>query len=413
MIGGGVSGLTAARLLAQRYEVHLFEAAERLGGHTHTHDVSLFGQTWRVDSGFIVFNEPNYPLFSRLLRWHGVPSQPTTMSFAVKNERSGLEYNATSLGKLFSQRRNLVRPRFFGMISDLLRFYREAPALLSSPGVGPSIGGYLEDHNYGRPFAEDHLLPMASALWSTPLDDVRDYPAKYMLEFMSNHRMLSVSGRPQWRVVRGGSDRYIEPLLAASDIRVSLGCPVQAVSRRDDGVELTVGDAGDRYSADAAVFACHSDQALGILADPTPAEHAVLTALRYQANEAVLHWDRNLLPRRRRAWAAWNALVGETADSRCTVTYNMSMLQGLPTPEPICVTLNRDDIAPDKIVARMRYHHPRYDSASVRAQGERMQISGHGRTWYCGAYWGHGFHEDGVRSAVDVARCFDVGFPDA
>ena len=406
--------MVAAALLNRQHDVHLFEASDRLGGHTHTHDIELFDRTYRVDSGFIVYNESNYPLLTRLLAEHEVDTQPTIMSFALKNERSGLEYNATTINTLFSQRRNLMSPRFIGMIRDLLRFYREAPALLNQAEPGPTIGEYLEAQRYGAAFAQDHLLPMASALWSTPGADVRDYPARYMIRFMANHRMLQVSDRPQWRVVSDGSDRYIEPLLRPLADRVHRGAPVNEVRRSSDGVTLTVGVAGDRFEADQVVFACHSDQALAILGDATEPEREILGALRFQANVAVLHWDRALLPKSTRAWAAWNALVPADGDhSNCTVTYNMSLLQSLDSPEPLCVTLNRDDINPKKILARMRYHHPRYDQVSVAAQARRGEISGANRTWYCGAYWGWGFHEDGVRSAVDVTQALGIPFPHA
>jgi uncharacterized protein len=410
VVGSGIAGLGAAWLLSRQHEVVLFEAADRLGGHSHTHDIELECGRYAVDSGFIVFNRDHYPLLTRLFDQLGVESQPTTMSFALRNDLSGLEYNATSLARLFVQSRNLVSPRFWGMVRGILRFYGEAPALMEQPGPGPTLAEYLDEGGYSRAFRDDHLVPMASALWSSPAHAILDFPMKYLVAFMTNHQMMQVSGRPEWHVVRGGSSRYVRAMSADWPVDVRLSSAVQRVTRDAEGVEVTT--MGHRERFDQVVLACHSDQALAMLADPTDAEHEVLGAIAYQRNETVLHTDENLLPRRRRAWAAWNALVPVDDHAQCTVTYCMNLLQSIQAPVTFNVTLNRSEaIDPDKVLARMVYHHPVYSHAAVAAQRRRHEISGVGRTWYCGAYWGFGFHEDGLRSGVEVARALGVDWP--
>jgi predicted NAD/FAD-binding protein len=408
VIGSGIAGLASAWLLSKnpQHQVVLFEANDYLGGHTHTHDIELHGRRYAVDSGFIVHNPAHYPLLTGLFDELGVASQPTTMSFSVRNETSGLEYNATDLDGLFCQRRNLASPRFWRMLRDLFRFYREAPALLGDPGEGPTLGDYLDRNGYGAMFRDDHLVPMASALWSSPSTRILSFPAKYLVQFMANHQMLQVSDRPQWRVVRGGSNAYVHALRARWRVQERLSTPVSMVLRDDDGVTVFTDAGAERF--DRLVLACHSDQSLRLLSDATDRERAVLGAMPYQANDTVLHTDARLLPQRRKAWAAWNALVPRDPGDVCTVSYCMNLLQGIESPEPFVVTLNRTDaIDPAKILRRMRYHHPVYSHASVAAQQRKAEIQGRRRTWFAGAYWGWGFHEDGMRSAVEVAR--DMG----
>lgn len=403
MVGSGIAGLGAAWRLSRRHEVVLFEAQDRLGGHTHTHAVTLAGREYRVDSGFIVFNAANYPLLTRMFRELGVPSQPTTMGFSVHDGGSGLEYNATTLNAMFCQRRNLLSPAFLRMTREILRFYRECPALLDVSGDGPTLGDYLQAEGYSRLFVRDHLVPMASALWSSPAQRILDFPAKYLVRFMANHRMLQVQGRPEWRVVCGGSSSYIAALAADWTVHVRLETPVLAIARDDRGVTLRTRSGEEAF--DQVVLACHGDTALGLLADPSAKETAVLGAIRYQDNDTVLHTDARVLPRRREAWAAWNAYVPAEPEAACTVSYCMNLLQSLDAPEPLIVSLNRTtDIAPDKVIARMNYRHPVYDHASVAAQARRHEISGVRNTWFAGAYWGFGFHEDGLRSGIEVAE---------
>jgi uncharacterized protein len=410
VVGSGIAGLGAAWLLSRAHEVVVFEAGGRLGGHTHTHRCRQDDRDYAVDSGFIVFNRHNYPLLDRLFDELGVASQPTTMSFAVHDARCGLEYNATRLETMFCQRRNLVSPRFWGMVRDIMRFYREAPALLDGDGPGPTLGEYLDQGRYTRMFIDDHLVPMASALWSSPSAQVMAFPARHLARFMDNHRMLQVDGRPEWRVVSGGSSSYIDRITATWSAQVRLDTPVQRLRRDAGHVAIETRNGVEHF--DQVLLACHADQALALLDDPSDAEREVLGAITYQPNETVLHTDARLLPRNRKAWAAWNAHVPATPGDECTVSYCMNILQSLESREPFVVSLNRTaDVDPSRIIARMRYDHPVYSHASVAAQGRRDEINGQRRTWYAGAYWGFGFHEDGLRSGVDVARALGVWWP--
>ena len=411
VVGSGISGLASAWLLSHAHDVVLFEANDYLGGHTHTHPIELAGQRYAVDTGFIVHNPAHYPLLTRLFRALGVATQPTTMSFSVHNARTGLEYNAATLDTLFCQRRNLVSPRFLGMVRDLFRFYRQAPALLEGDGPGPGIGDWLDDNGYGEAFRDDHLVPMASALWSSPPEQILAFPARYLVQFMANHQMLQVSGRPEWRVVRCGSSTYVSALRARWQVQERLRCPVRSVTRDAHGVIVDSVVGSERF--DRIVLACHSDQALALLGDASDAERDVLGAIAYQPNDVVLHTDASLLPRHRKAWAAWNAFVPGTPGAPCTVSYCMNLLQGLRSPEPFVVTLNRSEaIDPAKVLRRLHYQHPVYNAVSVAAQRRKDRIQGRNHTWFAGAYWGWGFHEDGMRSAVDVAAGLGVDWPD-
>ena len=407
VVGSGIAGLASAWLLSKKHEVTLFEANSYFGGHTHTHNVQQGGTCYRIDSGFIVHNPLHYPLLTRLFEQLGVASQPTTMSFAVHSEASGLEYNATNLDTLFCQRRNLLSPRFLGMVRDLTRFYREAPTLLLQRDDMTSLGAYLEQHCYGAAFRDEHLIPMASALWSSPATQILQFPARYLVQFMANHQMLQLSDRPQWRVVQGGSSTYVAALRAHWSVSERLNCPVQAIRRRSDGVEVHSAAGVEHF--EQIVLACHSDQALALLADANEREQSILGAMTYQANDTVLHTDASVLPRQRKAWAAWNVWLPRDREAACTVSYCMNLLQRVDSPEPFVVTLNRSEaIDPRKVLARMRYHHPVYTQTSVNAQTRKAEIQGWRRTWFAGAYWGWGFHEDGMRSAVEVTHALGV-----
>ncbi|HEY4144561.1 NAD(P)/FAD-dependent oxidoreductase [Pinirhizobacter sp.] len=403
VVGSGIAGLASAWELSRSHEVTLFEQASYLGGHTHTHEVRVAGVHHVVDTGFIVHNRAHYPLLSALFDELGVATRPTTMSFSVRNEGSGLEYNAAHLRGLFCQSRNLLSPAFWGMLRDLARFYREAPALLDTTGPGPTLGEFLDSEGYGAAFRDDHLVPMASALWSSPSRQILGFPARYLVQFMVNHQMLDLGNRPQWRVVEGGSSSYIKAMRQRWHVRERLNCAVLAVRRLDEGVELELRDGTERF--DHVVLACHSDQALHMLADPDFREREILGALPYQVNDTVLHTDASVLPRRRRAWAAWNAHVGPEANDPCTVSYCMNLLQGIASAEPLIVTLNRTDaIDPARILRRMHYSHPVQTHAAVAAKARKHEIQGKRNTWFAGAYWGWGFHEDGMRSAHDVVQ---------
>lgn len=407
VIGSGIAGLASAWWLSQRHEVVLFEANDYLGGHTHTHTVEQAGRQYRIDSGFIVFNPEHYPLLCGLFDELSVASQPTTMSFSVHSERSGVEYNATSLATLFCQRRNLVSPRFWGMLRDLARFYREAPALLEGDDAGPTLGEYLQRGGYGAAFRDEHLVPMASALWSSPPQGILAFPARYLVQFMANHHMLTLGERSPWRVVTGGSATYVDALRARWRVQERVSCPVLAVRRDAEGVDVDTRQGRERF--DHVVMAGHSDDMLALLHDADARERDVLGAIRYQSNDTVLHTDARLLPRNRKAWAAWNAHVPRDPSAPCTVSYCMNLLQDVPSPAPFVVTLNRSEaIDPAHILRRMHYRHPVYDQAMVAAQARKAEIQGHRRTWFAGAYWGWGFHEDGIRSARALVDAFEA-----
>ncbi len=401
IVGAGVSGLVCAHMLNREHEIVVFEAEDRAGGHANTVHVETESGAYDIDTGFIVFNDRNYPGFEALLRELGVASQPSQMSFGV-SDGEDFEYNGASPNGLFAVRRHALTPSFQRMIADLVRFNGRARELLASERQ-PSLRGWLEQGGYSRAFVERLIVPQASAVWSADPEQMWSLPARFLLEFFENHGMLSFAGRPRWRTVTGGSRRYVEALIAPWRERLRLSCPVSRVSRADDHVKVTVpGGAPERF--DAVVFATHSDEALSLLEDPSDLERELLGAIPYQPNEAVLHTDRSLLPRRRRAWASWNYHLGAADSGRATVTYHMNRLQSLRAETEFCVTLNRTEaIDPAQVLASFQYAHPVYTRAGVAAQARYDQISGRNRTHYCGAYWGFGFHEDGVRSARRVA----------
>lgn len=406
VVGSGISGLVAAYLLHPRHRIVLYEANEYVGGHTHTLDVEQDGRSYAVDTGFIVFNEPNYPRFNQLLQRLAVVSRPTRMGFSVQCARTGLEYSSTPIAGLFAQPRNLARPSFYRMLVDILRFNRTAPALLRHPDDSTTLGDYLAGNGYSRAFVDHHIIPLGSALWSARPACIQEFPVRRFVQFFANHAFLQVWGRPSWRVIEGGSRRYIEALTRPFRDRIRINCPVASVRRLEKGVEVRT-RFGEPERFDQAILAVHSDQALRLLASPTPAERQVLGAMPYQANDVVLHTDPRLLPQRRRAWASWNYYIPADANGGATVTYNMNSLQGLKSRLPFCVSLNRAaDISPERILARMTYHHPVHSPASAAAQKQRARIDGIDRIHYCGAYWGYGFHEDGVVSALEVTRRF-------
>jgi len=405
IIGSGIAGNVAAHHLHREHDITVFEAGGHAGGHTHTHDIELHGRSYAVDTGFIVFNDRTYPNFIRLLENLGVAWQESSMSFSVRDEASGLEYNGTSLDTLFAQRRNLLRPSFLGMVRDILRFNREAPALLDAPDDTLTLQRFLAQENYGRGFVDHYLVPMGAAIWSTDPQRMLGFPARYFVRFLHNHGMLSVNDRPVWRTVKGGSREYVRRLTAPFASRIRLRTPVRGLRRFASHVVVETDRGAERF--DAAFLACHSDQALALLRDPAAAEREVLGAIRYQENEAVLHTDTRLLPRARRAWAAWNYHVPPVAMDRVALTYNMNILQRLKAPETLCVTLNRSNaIDPSRVLKRIVYHHPLYTPEAVAAQARQRELNGALRTYYCGAYWRFGFHEDGVVSALEAVRQF-------
>ncbi|HYH87972.1 MAG TPA: FAD-dependent oxidoreductase [Solirubrobacteraceae bacterium] len=403
VVGAGVSGLVAAHLLAREHEVTVFEAQAYAGGHTNTVRVDTPHETHWVDTGFIVFNDRNYPRFERLLDRLGVGGQPSDMSFAVTDEAGDFEYASTSPNGLFAKRAHLATPWFHRMVADLLRFQREARALLASDGDGPSLGHFLEERRYSRAFVDRLIVPQAAAVWSADPRQMWSFPARFLIEFFANHGMLGFRDRPKWRTVAGGSHRYVEALTAPWRDRLRLSTPVERITRHPGHVTVTPrGHDAERF--DHVVLATHSDQALKLLADPSPREHELLAAIPYQANEAVLHTDARMLPRRRRAWASWNYHLLEEPTGKPTVTYHMNRLQSLDAEREFCVTLNRTEaIDPGTIIRTIPYAHPVYTADGQAAQARHAEISGENRTHYCGAYWGWGFHEDGVVSGERVA----------
>lgn len=405
IVGAGVAGLYAAWHLADRHEVILLEADTRLGGHADTHLIDEDGRELWVDSGFIVFNEHHYPLLTAWFRALGVVWRDSNMSFAVSDPASGLEYNATSLDRLFCQRRNLFNPAFIGMVRDIVRFYRRAPALLHELDETVTLGAWLEGSGLGRMFRQQHLLPMASALWSSPMGSIVDFPMLHLLKFMDNHNMLQLKNRPTWRTVVGGSRSYVEKA-ARCAARIETGCPVRSV-RRVDG-KISVATEKDQITADQVILACHSDQALALLDQPSAAERGVLGAIGYQANEAVLHTDTSVLPRLRAARAAWNVRRDAGDLKQCRVSYYMNLLQGIQSRRDYIVSLNQTEaVDPDSILVRRQYQHPVFTPQAVAAQSRWSEINGVDGLWFCGAWWGWGFHEDGARSAQRVIDAID------
>jgi predicted NAD/FAD-binding protein len=407
IVGAGISGLTAAHLLHRDHEVTVFEANAYAGGHTNTVRVDTPEESHNVDTGFIVFNDRNYPNFELLLQRIKVPWQPSDMSFAVSDEAGDFEYASTGANGLFANRAHLAKPWFHRMLADVVRFQRAGRELLARGGAGPSLGHWVEELRFSRPFIDRLIVPQASAVWSADPRQMWTFPARFLVEFFANHGMLGLRDRPQWRTVRGGSARYVEALTAPWRDRLRLSTPVHAIHRGEDHV-LVQARGGEAERFDEVVIATHSDQALTLLADPSDREHELLGAIPYQPNEAVLHTDKRLLPRRRRAWASWNYHLLDEPPGKTTVTYHMNRLQSLHSQTEFCVTLNRTHaIDPAAVIRKIDYAHPVYTAAGEAAQARQEEISGHHtRTHYCGAYWGWGFHEDGVNSGLRVAARF-------
>jgi len=402
IVGSGISGMVVASRLHRDHEITVFEAGSHIGGHTHTHDIEWAGRHYAIDTGFIVFNDWTYPRFMTLLDELGVGYQDSHMSFSLRDERTGLEYNGTSINSLFAQRRNVFRPSFLRMIADILRFNRECKALLARHDNRLTLGEYLDANRYSRAFREQYIVPMGMSIWSATESAILSFPARFFVEFFDKHGFLNVDDRPVWQAVRGGSREYARRLTAPFVDRIRLDTPVLGVRRSARGVTVRSSAGAEQF--DHVFFACHSDQALRLLEDPSDAEQAILGAFPYQENEAVLHTDESILPRRPLARAAWNYhLLKVRANhlrDRVALTYDMNVLQSLDAPVKFLVTLNRGaDIDPAKVLKRLTYHHPVYLPAGVSAQGRRAEISGVNRTCYCGAYWRYGFHEDGVVSA--------------
>ncbi len=406
VLGAGIAGLYAAWRLAPHHRVTLFEANDHAGGHTNTIDVEHCGRSWAIDTGFIVFNDWTYPNFMAMLDELGVGYQSSNMSFSLRCERSGLEYNGTSLNALFAQRRNLLRPSFLRMLSDILRFNRESKALLDGTDDTLSLGAYLERHRYSAAFIEQYILPMGRSIWSAQASAMLAFPARFFVDFFDRHGFLNIDDRPVWQAVRGGSRQYVRALLADYRGELRLSTPIAGVLRESGAVVVRTAR-GDVERFDDVFFACHADQALALLADPSPAEREVLGAFPYALNQAVLHTDVSLLPRRPLARAAWNYHLTREPQDAVALTYDMNILQTLDAPVRFLVTLNYDRaIDESRVMRRMQYTHPVYLPAGVAAQQRHRELNGVRRSYYCGAYWRYGFHEDGVVSAMTALEHF-------
>ena len=409
IIGSGISGLTAAYLLSKKYNVTVFEKNDCIGGHTATVDIEKEGDKFAIDTGFIVFNNKTYPNFLALLDEIGIGKTPTEMSFSVHNCQTGLEYNGHNLDTLFAQRRNIVKPSFWLLVKEILRFNKLCKSIFQQEQYieGLTLGTFLTQHDFSDFFAEHYILPMGAAIWSSSLAQMEDVEFTFFVKFFHNHGLLNIADRPQWYVIPQGSRSYLAPLCAPFKDSIVLNSAITGITRRDDKIQLHFENSASQ-TFDEVVIACHSDQALALLEDVNQDEKMVLSAMPYSANTVVLHTDKKLLPKRKKAWASWNYQLSHDRNKLASVTYNMNILQGIQSKHTFCVTLNqKDDIDPKEILREFTYHHPVFSSASIKAQQQRHLICGHNHTHFAGAYWHSGFHEDGVRSAVEVAKRFD------
>ena len=406
IIGSGISGLTAAWYLRHKHNITLFEANDYAGGHTATVDVEVNSGQYAIDTGFIVFNDRTYPNFEQLLMELDIQGQASEMSFSVHNDNNGLEYNGHGLSSLFAQKKNLFKPQFFYFLYEITKFNRLAKqTAYENIEQQQTLGDFLQQHDLSDYFTENYILPMGAAIWSSSLADMRNIPLGFFLRFFLNHGLLDIVNRPQWYVIPGGSREYVNRMLVEIEPLIKLNSPVQQVSRLNDQVYITVNDSVEVF--DHVIFACHSDQALALLADSTTNEQQILSAMAYQDNEVVLHTDESILPNEKAAWASWNyhlpLMDAGSQQQLPALTYNMNILQGIDAPETFCVSLNQtQDIDPSKILRQFTYAHPVFNRSSIHAQQQRHLINGIENTWFCGAYWYNGFHEDGVRSALDV-----------
>ncbi len=405
VVGSGISGLSAAWLLSKGHKVTLYESEQRTGGHTNTVLADTPAGPTPVDTGFIVYNEPNYPNLTALFGHLGVRTRSGEMTFSFTRGGGAFEYSGTGFHGFFGQRSNIVSVRHWRLLQDISRFFRTAPQRIAQMPAGTTLGDFLRAEGYGPAMVEDHILPMGAAIWSTPARGMLDHPAETFVRFFSNHGLMQFRNRPKWRTVCGGSSRYVDHLLAESTLILRTGAGVAEIRRDPAGVTLRTTD-GEQARHDHVVVATHADQAIGMLADPTPAERAHLSSFQYETNTAVLHSDPAWMPRRRRIWAGWNYLSsGRGTDSHLCVTYWMNRLQGLNCGRDLFVTLNpADEVRPDLVHKSIRYEHPVFDVAALKAQQSLWDIQGRKRTWFCGSYFGFGFHEDGLQSGLAVAE---------
>lgn len=409
IIGSGISGLTAAYLLSKKHNVTVFEKNNRIGGHTATVDIEKAGEKYAIDTGFIVFNDKTYPNFLALLDEIGIGKQATEMSFSVHNCQTGMEYNGHNLDTLFAQRRNLFRPKFWGLVREILRFNKQCKSIFEQQDYqsGYTLGDFLSENNFSNFFAEHYILPMGAAIWSSSLAQMETFEFRFFVQFFHNHGLLNIADRPQWYVIPKGSRSYLQPLCQSFENNITLNADISGINRIDNKVQLHFNNA-DSQTFDEVVIACHSDEALALLNDASEDEKVILSAMPYSENSVILHTDKNLLPQREKAWASWNYQLSQDREKAASVTYNMNILQGIQSPHTFCVTLNQKEaIEPSTILREFTYHHPIFSAQSINAQQQRSTICGVNHTHFAGAYWHNGFHEDGVRSGVEVAKRFD------
>ncbi len=410
VVGTGISSLAASYALCDQHELTLFDAADHIGGHTHTIDVRIGDEQHAIDTGFIVFSRANYPNFCRLLDELKVESQPTSMGFSVRCEQTGLEYNGTSLNTMFAQRRNLLRPSFYKLIREIIRFGQIGPALLTGETDAITVKQYVARERFSDEFLKHYLVPLGASLWSCPADSFLNFPIRFVVDFLHHHQMLQVSAKREWRVIKGGSKQYVGPLTRKFAHRIFLQTPVRSIHRSLDHVMLTL-PGGEQRRFDQVILGCHADTALRLLGDDaTPTERELLGVFPYQKNVAILHTDTSVLPKRKLAWASWNYRINARSDRQATVTYDMNILQSLKSRHEFLVTLDDESsIDPAKIIKRIDYEHPIYTAGRSAAQSRHGELAVGNRTSFCGAYWGYGFHEDGVRSGLAVAAAIGQG----
>ena len=408
IVGSGISGLTCAYLLNREHDITVFEKNDYVGGHTHTHEIEYDGEKLSVDSGFIVYNEWTYPNFIKLLDQLGVERQLTRMGFSVKSEKNNLEYAGHSLNGLFAQRSNFFRPSFMRILFSMRRFNAEARDDLGTLDPQITLGQYLTSNNYPREFIQHYIIPIGAAIWSTVPKQMMDVPAVFFIRFFENHGLLQVVNRPNWWVISGGSKKYVEKMIYDFKGKIRLSTPVKNVKRGIDSITVKFGSNGlEKENFDSIIFACHSNQSLAMLDSPSKQEEEVLSAIKYQRNDALLHFDDSILPKRKNAWSSWNYLLDEDPNRAVALTYNMNILQSLKSDRTFCVSLNSGDLIDrSKVIKHLNYEHPLFTLSSINAQGRKHEISGKNNTYYCGAYWRNGFHEDGVISALDVCKDF-------